>query len=197
MKHPAGTHAVRLAVALALLLPGAPAPGQEAFRLGDITAEPGQAVSGRLDVAPSGGDGGTFLPLTVVHGARPGPVLTLVAGIHGSEYAPILAMQRLRPLLDPAEISGTVVLVHMANLPAFLGRTIYFSPDDRKNLNRLFPGKADGTLSERIAHVLTEEVIVRSNFLMDIHSGEANECLGRSYTGYYAEAGGAEVIEKS
>ena len=104
-------------------------------------------------------------------------------------------MQRLRPLLNPAEISGTVVLVHMANLPAFLGRTIYFSPDDRKNLNRVFPGKPDGTLTERIAHVLTEEVIVRSDFLMDIHSGDGNEWLRPSYTGYYAEAGGAEVIE--
>lgn len=198
MRQPAGTRATWTAtVTLALLLPGAPAPAQEAFRLGDITAEPGTTVSGRLDVAPLGGDAGTFLPLTVVHGARRGPVLTLVAGIHGSEYAPILAVQRLRPLLDPAEIGGTVVLVHMANLPAFLGRTIYFSPDDRKNLNRLFPGKQDGTLSERIAHVLTEEVIVRSDFLMDIHSGDGNEWLRPSYTGYYAEAGGAEVIEKS
>ena len=124
-------------------------------------------------------------------------MLTLVAGIHGSEYSPILALQRLRPLLDPAEITGTVVLVHLANLPAFPGRTIYFSPDDRKNLNRVFPGNPDGTLTERIAHVLTEEVIVRSDFLMDIHSGDGNEWLRPSYTGYYAEAGGAEVIEKS
>ena len=90
MRYPAGKRAAGLtAVTLALLLPGAPAPGQEAFRLGDIAAEPGHSVSGRLDVAPLGGDAGTHLPLTVVHGAHPGPVLTLVAGIHGSEYAPI------------------------------------------------------------------------------------------------------------
>ena len=197
MSGTSGTRAARLGITLALWLPGAQAPGQEAFRLGDIAAEPGRTVSGRLDIAPRGNDPGTFIPLTVVHGAHPGPVLTLVAGIHGSEYAPILALQRLRPLLDPAEINGTVVLIHMANLPAFLGRTIYFGPADRKNLNRVFPGKPDGTLSERIAHVLTEEVIVRSDFLMDIHSGDGNEWLRPSYTGYYAEAGGAEVIEKS
>ena len=87
MRNPAGTRAAWLAAALALLLPGAQASGQEAFRLGSIAAEPGSAVSGRLDVAPLGGDAGTFIPLTVVHGVRPGPVLTLVAGIHGSEYA--------------------------------------------------------------------------------------------------------------
>ncbi len=165
--------------------------------MGTITAMPGSAVSGRLVVPPAGGDAGTFLPVTVVNGARPGPVLTLVAGIHGSEYAPILALQRLRPLLDPADLSGAVVLVHIANIPAFLGRTVYFGPEDRKNLNRLFPGDPDGTISERIAHVLTEEVIAGSDFMMDIHSGDANEWLRPSYTGYYAEAGGDEVIEQS
>ena len=154
-------------------------------------------MSGRLDIPPAGGDPGTFLPVTVVHGAHPGPVLTLIAGVHGSEYAPILALQRLRPLLDPTELEGTVVLVHLANLPAFLGRTIYFSPDDRKNLNRSFPGKADGTLTERLAHVLTEKIIARSDYLLDIHSGDGNEWLRPSYTGYYAEAGGAEVIAQS
>ncbi len=197
MRHPAGMRRA-LVVALLCLLPGAHAPGQEeAFRLGDITAPPGSIVSGRLEVPAAGGDAGTFFPITVAHGARPGPVLTLVAGIHGSEYAPILALQRLRPQLRPEDMSGTVVLVHMANLPAFLGRTIYFGPEDRLNLNREFPGRPDGSLTERIAHVLTREVIARSDFLMDIHSGDGNEWLRPSYTGYYAEAGGSEVIERS
>ena len=197
MTNPAGMRAAWPAAALAFLLPVASAAGQETFRLGDITAEPATTVSGRLQVTPAGGDEGAFIPLTVVHGARPGPVLTLVAGVHGSEYAPILALQRLRPRLDPERIAGTVVLVHMANLPAFLGRTIYFSPGDRKNLNRVFPGDPEGTITERIAHVLTEEVIAGSDFFMDIHSGDGNEWLRPSWTGYYAEAGGAEVIAQS
>ena len=192
-----GARAARCALALACLFPAGRAAGQEAFRIAGITAAPGSAASGHLEVAPAGGDAGTSIPLTVVHGARPGPVLTLVAGIHGSEYAPILALQRLRPLLDPGEQAGTVVLVHIANLPAFLGRTIYFGPDDRVNLNRSFPGKPDGSLTERVAHVLTEQVISRSDYLLDIHSGDGNEWLRPSYTGYYAEAGGPEVIEES
>lgn len=172
---------------------------QDAFRVGDLEAEPGRKVSGRLEIAPAadGSDDGTFLPLTVVHGAQPGPVLVLVAGVHGSEYAPILALGRLRRLLDPAAVSGTVVLVHIANLPAFLGRTVYVSPGDGKNLNRVFPGVRDGTLTERIAYALTEEVIARADAVLDIHSGDANENLRPSYTGYYAEAGGPEVIERS
>ena len=184
-------------VAVWLLLAAAPAGGQEAFRLAAIVAEPGTTVSGSVPVPSGPADDGTHIPVTVVHGARPGPVLTLVAGIHGSEYSPILALQRLRPRLDPLETAGTVLLVHMANLPAFQARTIYSSPGDLKNLNRVFPGDPDGTITERIAHVLTEEVIARSDFLLDIHSGDGNEWLRPSYTGYYAEAGGAEVIARS
>ncbi|MEM7049114.1 MAG: M14 family metallopeptidase [Acidobacteriota bacterium] len=170
---------------------------QESFQLGTVAVSPGTMASGRIEIAASGGDDGTFVPITVVHGARRGPVLALIAGVHGAEYSPILALQRLSPLLGPKEVSGTVVIVHAANLPAFLGRTIYYSPDDWKNLNRSFPGKAKGSLTERIAHALTHEVIERADYVMDIHSGDGNEMLRPSYTGYYAEAGGADVIERS
>lgn len=65
----------------------------------------------------------------------------------------------------------------MANMPSYLGRTIYYSPVDHKNLNRVFPGKADGTLSERIADVITREVIDRATHVIDIHCGDGNESL--------------------
>ena len=87
--------------------------------------------------------------------------------------------------------------MHNANLPAFQGRTIYLGPHDLKNLNRSFPGDASGSITERIAHTLTEEVIKQSDYLMDIHSGDANESLQPSYTAYYAEAGSDEVKAKS
>jgi predicted deacylase len=128
---------------------------------------------------PDGVDRGTFIPITIVHGARPGPVLALVAGVHGSEYSPILALQALAPRLDPKEIRGTVVLVQVANIPAFLGRTVYTGPIDGKNLNRSYPGRADGSVSERIADVITNDVIRRTDFVVDVHSGDANEDLHR------------------
>ena len=90
-----------------------------------------------------------FIPVTVFHGRDSGPVLSLIAGIHGSEYSPIISMQRLPELLDPQAMAGTLIIVHIANLPAFQGRSVYFGPDDLKNLNRSFPGKADGTVTER------------------------------------------------
>src|ERR1700722_5699797 len=108
--------------------------------------------------------GFTTIPITVIKGSKPGPVLALTAGIHGYEYPPILALQRLQV----KKLAGTLIIVHVANMPSFLGRTVYFSPLDGKNLNRVFPGKKDGTEAEQIAHAITRgkpAMTVESGFL--------------------------------
>ncbi|UCD25867.1 MAG: succinylglutamate desuccinylase/aspartoacylase family protein [Gemmatimonadota bacterium] len=164
-----------------------------AFRVGSIEAEPGQIIS-RLLLVPSGVDEGTEIPVTVINGSQPGPVLALIAGTHGYEYPPITALQRVRRSLDPAELTGTVVLVHIANLPSFLGRTIYYSPIDGKNLNRAYPGRPDGTVSERIAHVITTEVIEQADYVVDLHGGDGNEAL-RPYL--YMPVTGREELDEA
>ncbi len=146
------------------------------YTLGPIEAQPGTTVSAYLEV-PAGIDSATRIPVSVIHGAHAGPVLALIAGTHGYEYPPITALQKLRGSLDPAALYGTVILVHVANPPSFLGRTIYTSPVDGKNLNRVYPGKADGTVSERIAYAITREVIERADYLVDMHGGDGNEAL--------------------
>src|SRR5512145_443777 len=148
--------------------------------IGSAVARPGQASSGFIDV-PAGADAATRIPITIVRGAQTGPTLALIAGTHGSEVAPIVALQRVRATLDPAQVRGTVLIVHVANMPSFLGRTVYYSPVDGKNLNRVYPGKADGTVSERIAYAITNQIIERADYLVDIHSGDGNESL-RPYT---------------
>jgi predicted deacylase len=152
------------------------AQARDVAQLGPLTAKAGQAVSGYLEVAASG-DAGARIPVSLVRGSSDGPVLALIAGTHGYEYPGITALQRLRQSLDPASLRGTLILVHIANPPSFYGRTIYFSPADGKNLNRVFPGKPDGTLSERIAHAITTEVIAKADFLVDLHAGDGNEAL--------------------
>ncbi len=146
------------------------------LRVGPVTARAGEKVSGFLEIA-AGVDSGTRVPITVVQGTQPGPTLALVAGTHGSEVAPIVALQRVRASLDPAQLRGTVILVHVANMPSYLKRTIYYSPIDGKNLNRVYPGRADGTVSERIAFAITNEVIEKSDYLVDMHAGDGNESL--------------------
>src|SRR5512145_3459213 len=158
--------------------------------IGSAVARPGQASSGFIDV-PAGADAATRIPITIVRGAQTGPTLALIAGTHGSEVAPIVALQRVRATLDPAQLRGTILMVHVANMPSFLGRTVYYSPIDGKNLNRVYPGKRDGTISERIADTITREVIARATHLIDLHCGDGNESL-RPYT-YWITTGDPKV----
>jgi predicted deacylase len=140
---------------------------------------------------PAGIDAGTGIPVTTISGARPGPVLALIAGNHGYEYPPVLALQKLRCGIDAAQLSGSVTMVHVANMPSFLGRTVYFSPVDGKNLNRVYPGRQDGTVSERIAFAITTQVIEKADYVLDLHCGDGNESL-RPYV-YQAITGDAKM----
>ena len=160
---------------VALLAPSLSAQ-RSAFQVGPVAAAPGTRVSGFLEI-PARMDSATRIPVSVIRGSRPGPVLALIAGTHGSEVAPILALHRVRRDVDPAALRGTLILVHIANLPSYLKRTVYYNPWDGKNLNRVYPGKPDGTVTERIAHAITTEVIARADYLVDMHSGDGNENL--------------------
>lgn len=146
------------------------------FVLGGLMAGPGEVVSGYLDVPDTDGYSAK-IPVTVIRGAAKGKVVAFVAGVHGYEYPPILALYRLKDLVRPADLSGTLVLVHIANPPSFKRRTIYYGPDDGKNLNRVFPGDPQGTLSQRLAHAITREVVERCDALLDLHCGDGNEAL--------------------
>ena len=137
----------------------------------------GPGIESRIIDVPAGVDSGTEIPVTTIRGARPGPVLALIAGNHGYEYPPILALQKVRAQIDPAHLAGTILIVHVANMPSFLGRTVYFSPVDGKNLNRAYPGRKDGTVSDRIAYAITTGIIEKAHYVLDLHCGDANESL--------------------
>lgn len=148
----------------------------ELFQIGNLKVNPGEMRSSLIPVDVAEGTD-CFIPVTVIRGVRPGKVLALVAGIHGYEYPPILALYRLRDRIDPKSLSGTLILVHIAHIPSFQRRTIYYNPADWKNLNRVFPGDPKGTQSERIAYVLVEEVVKKCDYLIDLHCGDGNEAL--------------------
>jgi predicted deacylase len=152
-----------------------------------------EGFESRLIDVPAGSDAGTQIPITTISGAAPGLTLALIAGNHGYEYPPILALQRVRSLIDPAKLKGTIIMVHVANMPSFLGRTVYFSPIDGKNLNRVYPGRKDGTVSERIAYAITTEVIEKADYVLDLHCGDGNESL-RPYV-YQTVTGNQKIDE--
>ena len=170
---------IRLAPLLAALCVTAPLGAQQnqpptPLAIGTATAAPGARASGWLEV-PAGVDPGTRIPITVVRGRTAGPTLALVAGTQGGKVAPVVALQELRRSLDPARLRGTVLLVHVANVPSFLSRMPWRSPVDGKNGNRVYPGRADGTVTERIAHAIATEIVARADYLIDLHAADANE----------------------
>jgi len=164
------------------------------FILGDLKAVPGESASGYLSVPEKDGLS-CSIPLTIINGSKKGKVLALVAALHGYEYPPILALYRLKGMIDPKNLSGTLIMVHIANLPAFQRRTIYYNPHDWKNLNRVFPGDPHGSLSQRIAYVLKKEVVEKCDSLIDLHCGDGNEAL-IPYT-YWMIGGNKEIDEIS
>lgn len=175
-----------IALGLLVLASSVGAQGWGALTIAGATAAPGAKASGNL-VITARGDSGTIVPFSIIRGAMAGPTLALIGGTHGSEVAPIIALQRVRGDVDASQLKGTLLIVHVANMPSFLGRTIYYSPIDGKNLNRVYPGKADGTSSERIAYAITSEIIQRSDYLVDMHAGDGNESL-RPYS-YWSNLG--------
>ncbi|MEE4110626.1 MAG: M14 family metallopeptidase [Halieaceae bacterium] len=179
----------KLVLVLALLSAPFVAGRNASWQVADLSAEPGTLVSGTLKIEDRPQSPGTLIPVTLIHGAQPGPTLAVIAGIHGFEYPGITALQQLRRRVDPAQLSGRLLLVHVANPPAFFGRSIYTSPADGLNLNRLFPGNPEGSVSERIAHTLTTLVIEAADYLIDLHAGDGNERL-RPYV-YMPETGNA------
>jgi uncharacterized protein len=161
--------------ALALCACGARAE-QANFSVGTATAAEGHRAFGFIEV-PAGVDPALRIPVVVFHGAWAGPVLAVVAGAHGTEYASILAAEKLIDRVDPTELSGTLILVPLVNLPSFEGKVPHINPVDSKSMNRFYPGRADGTQSERAAFAITRQVVDVCNDLIDLHGGDLDESL--------------------
>lgn len=143
------------------------------IRVGAIEANPGHKAHGFVTVP---GDA-AHMPVTVINGAHEGPTLLVTAGIHGGEYASIEAAIRLADRLEPADVSGQVIVLPIVSVEAFHAREAYVLPADGKNVNRQFPGRALGTLSERIAHTVVVEAARQANAWIDLHSGDIHEAL--------------------
>lgn len=114
---------------------------------------------------------GYALPVFCVKGAQPGPTMLTLTGIHGDEYEPLAATHDLYAALDPAELSGTWLCVGPVSVSGYLAANRQ-TPQDGKNLARCFPGKAKGSLTERVAFTLSAEFISQDEVaaVVDLHS---------------------------
>src|SRR5260370_9051319 len=120
---------------------------------------------------------GLDVPVVEITGRSDGPLLTVLAGVHGCEYAPMAAVRRWTRSLEARDLRGRVRAVPVLNLPAFRARSPFVGPDDGKNLNRCFPGDPEGTLADRLAHATFTQLITGSDALVDAHCGDLPEAL--------------------
>lgn len=141
-----------------------------AFHLLDHEIEAGTSQSWMQAVSS------THIPMTVMHGQHAGPVLMLVAGVHGDEYPSVWGLQKLTAQIDINQLHGTLIILQVANLEGFHARQ-RLTPNDAKNLNRVFPGRTNGTLTEQIANFITQQLIAKTDFLIDFHSGSWTQTL--------------------
>src|SRR6266568_7917555 len=120
---------------------------------------------------------GLDVPVVEATGAQDGPRLTVIAGVHGCEYASMAAVRQWSAGLAGRELRGSVLAVPVLNLPAFRARSPFVIPEDGKNLNRCFPGDPAGTLADRLAHATFTQLIAGSDALIDAHCGDLPEAL--------------------
>ena len=117
------------------------------------------------------------IPYYVICGEKPGPVLCITSGVHGTEYPGVGANLKLYHDIEPKDLAGTIIGVPQCNFASFTTRVPFVNPLDGKNLNDTFPGDEHGTITERICHFLVSEFAAKADFHIDMHSGDSIEYL--------------------
>jgi len=143
--------------------------------VGPFTLAPGSKLAAVHTIQAAGH--AIEMPLFLINGAQDGPTVVITGGIHGAEYASIEAALRVGRALQAGKLRGKVIVAPIANMTAFKARSIYVCPLDGKNLNRMFPGNAEGSASEQIAHWLFETLIRHADYYVDLHGGDLVEAL--------------------
>jgi uncharacterized protein len=133
---------------------------------------------------------GYDVPVVELTGSPDGPRLTVIAGVHGCEYASQAGVRQWVRALAERDLRGSVRAVPVLNQPAFWARSPFVVPEDGKNLNRCFPGDPAGTAAQRLAYDAFTQLIVGSDAYIDAHAGDMVEAL-EPFALYDAGAGEA------
>ncbi len=153
----------------------------QTITVGSATAAPGTIVRGAIPVTTLAGGTPLEIPVVVVNGAAGGPCFWVDGAIHGDEPEGPLACQLALREIDPAQLSGTVVMCPVMNVPAFeaaqRGNPLdTFSYD----MNRIYPGRANGYLTERLAAAHAAAMGAIADLEISIHSGGAHSFLDKA-----------------
>ena len=162
--------------------------------VGSASAKRGERAYGAIAV-PAAADSGTSIAVAVIHGAKPGPVVALIAGAHGTEYASIVALTKLIGAIDPKTLSGSVIIAPLLNVASFEQMTVHTNPVDGKGFNANYPGDPAGTQTQRALALVAEQVVKQADVIVDLHGGDLDEDL-RPYS-YWARTGNSAADEAS
>lgn len=146
------------------------------FTAGTASAARGTTAYGAIDV-PAGSDAATSMPVAVIHGAKPGPVVAFIAGSHGTEYASSMALTKIIARIDPKTLSGTAIIAPLLNVASFEQMTVHINPIDRKGMNASYPGDPAGTQTQRALAMVTDSIVKRADTIIDLHGGDLDEDL--------------------
>jgi len=143
--------------------------GKQPLDLLGSTVEPGEAALLKWSLEATFVDNSTPVPVLVVNGTNEGPTLCLTAAVHGDELNGIEIVRRVVHEVDPETLSGAVIGIPIVNMQGFRRVSRYLP--DRRDLNRYFPGKENGSYASRIAHSFFTNVVQHCDYLIDIHTG--------------------------
>jgi predicted deacylase len=162
-------------------------------KVAGLEIKPGSKISSSLSIGNRAASH-VDVPFTITGGAKDGPTLCVTAGVHGTEYAGIEGAIRVAGRVKPEDLSGTLIVVPVVNVPAFEART-YVSPIDGVNMQGSYPGKPDGTITQLIAFRVFNEFVSKSNYYLDLHGGDIHE----SEVGFaaYFETGDSRIDAQS
>ncbi len=154
----------------------APAPSgrrrlirRPSFAIGDLDVPAGKSAIGEIPVSRLVTGNRMSIPIKVCHGRHDGPVIWLSAAVHGDEIGGVEIIRRALLGIDPKTLAGTIVAVPIVNVHGFVNGDRYLP--DRRDLNRSFPGSANGSLAARIANLFLTEIVSRSDVGIDLHTG--------------------------
>ena len=143
---------------------------KQSVQIGNINVAPGEVKLGKLSCGYLPDSSEVSIPLIVVNGAKEGPTLLLTGAMHGPEVPGCEVIRRItREIVKPEELRGSIIAAPVLNPFGFNMHSMN-TPQDGYNLNRVFPGEADSLLSHRLAHLIFNELVMRSDHIIDFHA---------------------------
>lgn len=143
--------------------------GRQTLEIAGQRIEPGQNATLDIPVADLYTHAKLTMPVTVIRGRRSGPTLFISAAVHGDELNGVEIIRRILRLKSLDRLRGTLIAVPIVNVHGFLRNSRYLP--DRRDLNRSFPGSANGSVAARLAKVFIDEIVMKADYGIDLHTG--------------------------